>query len=51
MIKRPSRRYQPIVHCGVIGELSTVALVINGVSLLETELGNGQTHHALVINF
>src|SRR5215471_10205973 len=25
-------------------------LVINGVSLLETELGNGQTHHVLVIN-
>ena len=26
-------------------------LLINGVSLLETELGNGQTHHVLVINF
>src|SRR5215471_3814112 len=28
-----------------------VILVINGVSLLETELGNGQPHHVLVINF
>ncbi len=26
-------------------------LVINGVSLLETELGNGQPNHILVINF
>jgi hypothetical protein len=25
--------------------------LINGVSLLETELSNGQTHHVLVINF
>lgn len=26
-------------------------LLINGASLLETELSNGQTHHAVVINF
>ena len=26
-------------------------LVINGVSLLKTELSNGQTYHVLVINF
>ena len=31
-----------VTHCHV---------VINGVSLLETELGNGQAHHVLVINF
>jgi hypothetical protein len=28
-----------------------IRIVINGVSLLETELGNGQPHHVLVINF
>src|SRR5437879_13666545 len=30
---------------------SSSSIVINGVGLLETELGNGQTHHVLVINF
>src|SRR5262249_11340757 len=29
----------------------SLSLVINGVSLLETELGNGQTHYIFVINF
>ena len=36
----------------VSGVRSTIfKVLINGVSLLETELSNGQTHHVLVINF
>ena len=34
-----------------VGALGLTHLVINGVSLLKTELGNGQPHHVLVGNF
>src|SRR5262249_16891572 len=40
--RSPFTRIRPSAH---------LSLVINGVSLLETELSNGQTHHVLIINF